>query len=447
MAENDFTDKYTFNQAVTYCGDLEYAGYDDWRLPKPKELLSINSNKLNPSVDTAYFPTPSDYFWTSKKYVSDAGKAWSVNFSEGTLLNNATSNEYYVRCVRGEPLPENNTFTEMTFNNKAVLLDNVTGLVWIKPYYNGHTDAWYHSLKSCEESDYAGFTDWRLPNKNELVSILDLSQDNQFKIYGAYATVWSSSSIGGYAFRLNHGSIERLSKSNGIPITPICVRSGVDIDSGDWGCPDGKFRDSYYRCVSPCDSNPCNSNATCVATSATEYTCECSSGYSWNGTQCMVDCSSTSATPCIDPDTDLIWSKAFTGVTAANIISTCDSTTYGGFSDWHTATISQLRTLVSSCDAEALGPGGTCGVTDNCSDSSCYDLDYCYTYCTNLSKLGDDRLTSSTSTPNEKYWSVFFGGTLWDSNAILDQLITPIYIRCARCASGKTWNSTLNKCN
>ena len=92
----------------------------------------------------------------------------------------------------------------------------------------------------------------------------------------------------------------------------------------------------------------------------------------------MVECSSTSATPCIDPDTDLIWSDAITNVTAANIVSECQGKNYGGFTDWQTATISQLRTLVSSCDAEAMGPGGTCGVTDGCSDSSCYDANNCY---------------------------------------------------------------------
>jgi len=61
----------------------------------------------------------------------------------------------------------------------SVTVDNRTGLMWIT---NPLTDAgfnkagpsiWAVAISSCENLTYAGFTDWRLPNVKELMSIVD----------------------------------------------------------------------------------------------------------------------------------------------------------------------------------------------------------------------------------------------------------------------------------
>ena len=63
------TSTYTWNDAVSYCNGLSYAGYSDWRLPTPQELLTIVDNsKQYPAIDETYFPnTPAylGYFWSS----------------------------------------------------------------------------------------------------------------------------------------------------------------------------------------------------------------------------------------------------------------------------------------------------------------------------------------------------------------------------------------------
>ena len=59
----------------------------------------------------------------------------------------------------------------------SVTADNRTGFTWI---HNPKTDAamgglytWLNALSACEGLSYAGYTDWRLPNVRELMSIAD----------------------------------------------------------------------------------------------------------------------------------------------------------------------------------------------------------------------------------------------------------------------------------
>lgn len=61
----------------------------------------------------------------------------------------------------------------------SVTVDNVTGLTWVT---NPGTDAgiggtyeWNNAtaIQVCENLNYAGYTDWRLPNIRELLSIVD----------------------------------------------------------------------------------------------------------------------------------------------------------------------------------------------------------------------------------------------------------------------------------
>ena len=43
--------------------------------------------------------------------------------------------------------------------------------MWQKEYVTGKT--WQQALKYCEDSTYAEYSDWRLPNKNELASLVN----------------------------------------------------------------------------------------------------------------------------------------------------------------------------------------------------------------------------------------------------------------------------------
>ena len=90
---------YDWSDAGSYCSGLTYAGYDDWRLPTPKELFTIVDNsRYNPAIDTTYFPnTPSSYFWSSS---TNNNNAWYVYFDDGPVGYSLKTNNGYVRCVR-----------------------------------------------------------------------------------------------------------------------------------------------------------------------------------------------------------------------------------------------------------------------------------------------------------------------------------------------------------
>lgn len=168
--------EYTWQQAADFC-KKEYAGGYGWRLPTPKELLSIVDNgRYDPAVNTDLFPgTNDEWFWTSADFAStadsDLNKAWFVRFDKGFLSHKAKteSEKMHVRCVRGTPLPDGEFGTEK-IGEDEVVKDSVTGLVWQKTYKDS-VKTFADALSTCENLEYAGFSDWRLPNKNELASL------------------------------------------------------------------------------------------------------------------------------------------------------------------------------------------------------------------------------------------------------------------------------------
>ncbi len=96
-----------------------YCGFNDWRIPTPKELLSLMSEQPNqdndlslPLIDTNYFPntqagalSDAACYWSNTAYASDFRNegledalCWRVN---GLLENESRDNPSYVRLVRG----------------------------------------------------------------------------------------------------------------------------------------------------------------------------------------------------------------------------------------------------------------------------------------------------------------------------------------------------------
>jgi len=118
----------------------------------------------------------------------------------------------------------------------SVTVDNRTGLMWVHRTADAGisgTHTWLNALAACEGLPYAGFSDWRLPNARELLSLVDYVVDAEPKINTTYfpGTVsnyyWTSTTSGSsYAWRMNFttGMLGNYSKTGNYYVR--CVRAG-----------------------------------------------------------------------------------------------------------------------------------------------------------------------------------------------------------------------------
>jgi hypothetical protein len=119
-----------------------------------------------------------------------------------------------------------------TDNDNGTVTDNLTGLIWLKNANCFGTRAWAQALTntkglasgSCDLTDGSIAGDWRLPNKFELESLLDLGQYNPALPLGHPFTnvstpCWSSTTYAGSAgsaFLVNFysGGVDAYDKSS-----------------------------------------------------------------------------------------------------------------------------------------------------------------------------------------------------------------------------------------
>ena len=62
--------------------------------------------------------------------------------------------------------------------NSNCVLDNLTGLIWARNASQFESVNWSTALSDCNDLDYGGKTDWRLPNLKELLSLIDYANSN-----------------------------------------------------------------------------------------------------------------------------------------------------------------------------------------------------------------------------------------------------------------------------
>jgi murein DD-endopeptidase MepM/ murein hydrolase activator NlpD len=109
MWQQTETKAMTWEKALTYCENLDLAGYRDWRLPNIRELVSlVDDSRYEPSVDIAYFSgcRPSPY-WSSTTHALYPTFAWYVGFSDGRVHGGGEKGRrHYVRAVRGAASPD-----------------------------------------------------------------------------------------------------------------------------------------------------------------------------------------------------------------------------------------------------------------------------------------------------------------------------------------------------
>ena len=187
------------SNANLHCFNLTYGGYNDWRMPTLYELLDlIAPGNLNPGTMFPDPATPMWDSWSSTSLSTDTTAAWlmTYQFAGQVSTHDKASGTFPVRCVRGATLGRNNPDRYFAQDNAGdvVVLDRATGLQWQQESASGLQ--WTEALAYCEGLVYGGHSNWRLPDMQELASLLDfgLSAPPISSMPGAVAeNFWSSS--------------------------------------------------------------------------------------------------------------------------------------------------------------------------------------------------------------------------------------------------------------
>jgi len=205
----DADDKLSYEDALAGASSYNLAGYTDWRLPSIKEAYSLilfsgedisgfegtSADGYTPFIDTDYFEFGygdlsagerliDAQFATTAKYVSTTMNGdetmFGTNLADGRIKGYPTgpmpgSTEdkgFYIMYVRGN---ENYGVNDFSDNGDGTITDEATGLMWMQD--DNHEGLnWEDALSYAEGKEYAGYSDWRLPDAKELQSIVDYTR-------------------------------------------------------------------------------------------------------------------------------------------------------------------------------------------------------------------------------------------------------------------------------
>ncbi len=194
----DDAETCTWEQAKNYCTNLSYGSHADWRLPDYYELSSIvDYGRYEAAIDpVAFAGAPAFGAWTSSPSAGLPDSAWNVGFYDGPVRHAPKINTARARCVRGVPLQFNEPerFDVSGSTGQEIVVDRATGLGWQKTF-DAYLMLWTPALSHCEALSYGGHQDWRLPNINELQSLVNVEKDNSASDFPDMPSdiFWSSS--------------------------------------------------------------------------------------------------------------------------------------------------------------------------------------------------------------------------------------------------------------
>ncbi|WP_172452707.1 DUF1566 domain-containing protein [Chromatium okenii] len=345
---------YTFDETAGYVNNVNatgLCGFNDWRMPNPKELLGIADQSIvypDPTIDTNYFPnTASDWFWSGFPYADNSYSAWYVHFGIGSANFNNRDNGYHVRLVRG-----GQSFDSFVNNEDGIVTQSSTGLMWAK-CSEGQTgtnctgDAitmnWSTALTAANNSNRGGYDDWRLPNTKELQALVDYSRylpaiDTNYFPNTPSSWFWSSSPfpyVSNYALGVNFDDGDTNNANRHDSNNPVrLVRGGQSFDSfaltvNKTGSGAGvvKSGDGKINCGSNCSSD--FESGSSIILTATPDTSSGSTFSGWSGA-----CTNKTGTCTVTMSAAQTVTATFTATHAAGLndtgITTCSNADTNG---------------------------------------------------------------------------------------------------------------------
>jgi hypothetical protein len=284
-----------------------------------------------------------------------------------------------------------------TDNGDGTVTDNRTGLVW-QVTGIANTIHWEDGLGFCENLAHAGYTDWRLPNRRELLSIVD---------FGRYGPAIDTA----YFPNTPNGDYWTSTTSPGAPTGAYRINF---VDGYIGGFNKNQTYSSYFysRCVRGISASilPDTGQGQSFTNTAGE-----DHDYQPPSSQpSYIDNGNGTTT---DTRTELMWVRdgLSNGCNNGNPLSFdqalgfCESLTYGGYSDWRLPNVRELESLV---DAGRYAPSINTTHFPN-TKFGYYSSVYYWT---------------STA-----YWWVDFDyGSVADDNSTSDKASLSFYVRCVR---------------
>ncbi len=202
----DYDDKLSYDEILDIPASVSTGGYTDWRMPTIKEQYSLimfsgrdiavegtSTLGLIPFINTEYF----EFAYgdtdagerlidmqcaTTNEYVSTEVErtVFGVNFADGRIKGYGIQmmggeKAFNYLLVRGNASYGINDFID---NGDGTITDRATELMWMQND-NEEGILWEDALSYSENMEYAGHSDWRLPNAKELQSILDYTRSPQ----------------------------------------------------------------------------------------------------------------------------------------------------------------------------------------------------------------------------------------------------------------------------
>jgi len=237
-----------------------------------------------------------------------------------------------------------------TDNGNLTITDNLTGLMWEKNSYMGGTFRWQQALDYTQVKNsinHLGYSDWRLPNRNELKSLVNVQQSNQADwlmsqgftgvLANSYWTSSTSIDVRTNAFAVNmiKGELEIILKSYNLYVWHVRGgQSGIITlpKTGQWNCWDTAGH--YVSCSGTEDG-------------------AVQSGTAWPTPRFTDNSKADPANLTItDNLTGLIWTKdgrpaspAKTWQQALDYIQSLNSSNYLGHSDWRLPNRNEMESL------------------------------------------------------------------------------------------------------
>jgi hypothetical protein len=98
-----------WNAAVNLANNTQFAGHNDWRLPKRNELQElISPGCVMPALNLAWFPnTPTSWFWFQSPEADNSQRAGQLSFAYGSVFSGSKESRVHVRLVRDQAINNN----------------------------------------------------------------------------------------------------------------------------------------------------------------------------------------------------------------------------------------------------------------------------------------------------------------------------------------------------